>query len=148
MWTPRSSGPPSCPPGTDTLCEQTIYQLGVFISRSSLPFFRIHRLYPPSFLQCLNFLLLILQALYFYIPSIYIVFAVIFWEGLLGGLVYVNTFAEIRDRVPTEEREFALGATTVSDSGGIMVAGLVGLGVETWLCDWQVKRGIDWCTRL
>ncbi|KAL9005112.1 MAG: hypothetical protein Q9188_002100 [Gyalolechia gomerana] len=126
----------------------TIYQLGVFISRSSLPFFRIHRLYPPSFLQCLNLLLLILQALYFYIPSIYIVFAVIFWEGLLGGLVYVNTFAEIRDRVPTEEREFALGATTVSDSGGIMVAGLVGLGVETWLCDWQVKRGIDWCTRL
>ncbi|KAL9031381.1 MAG: hypothetical protein Q9196_000598 [Gyalolechia fulgens] len=126
----------------------TIYQIGVFISRSSLPFFRIHRLYPPSFLQGLNLLLLILQALYFFIPSIYIVFAVIFWEGLLGGLVYVNTFAEIRDRVPTEEREFALGATTVSDSGGIMVAGLVGLGVETWLCDWQIKRGIDWCTRL
>ncbi|KAL8935003.1 MAG: hypothetical protein Q9216_005633 [Gyalolechia sp. 2 TL-2023] len=126
----------------------TIYQLGVFISRSSLPFFRIHLLYPPSFLQCLNLLLLILQALYFFMPSVYIVFAVIFWEGLLGGLVYVNTFAEIRDRVPKEEREFALGATTVSDSGGIMTAGLVGLGVERLLCDWQVRRGTDWCTRL
>lgn len=81
-------------------------------------------------------------------PSIYIVFALIFWEGLLGGLVYVNTFAEIRDQVPKEEREFALGATTVSDSGGIMAAGLVGLGMETWLCNWQVKKGIDWCHRL
>lgn len=70
------------------------------------------------------------------------------WEGLLGGLVYVNTFAEIGDRVPKEEREFALGATTVSDSGGIMVAGLIGLVVETWLCEWQVRRGRDWCTRL
>ncbi|KAL8827780.1 MAG: hypothetical protein Q9170_006875 [Blastenia crenularia] len=126
----------------------TIYQLGVFISRSSLPFFRIHRLYPPSFLQCLNLLLLVLHSLYFFLPSIYIVFAFIFWEGLLGGLVYVNTFAEIGDQVPKEEREFALGATTVSDSGGIMVAGVVGLGVETWLCQWQVSRGKDWCTRL
>ncbi|KAI4123108.1 MAG: hypothetical protein LQ338_005435 [Usnochroma carphineum] len=126
----------------------TIYQLGVFISRSSLPFLRIHHLYPPSFLQYLNLILLILHSLYFFLPSVYIVFAVIFWEGLLGGLVYVNTFAEIGDRVPKEEREFALGATTVSDSGGIMVAGMVGLGVETWLCNWQVRRGRDWCTKL
>ncbi|KAL8921911.1 MAG: hypothetical protein Q9208_005515 [Pyrenodesmia sp. 3 TL-2023] len=126
----------------------TIYQFGVFLSRSSLPFLRIRRLYPPSFLQCLNLFILILHSLYFFLPSVYIVFAVIFWEGLLGGLVYVNTFAEIGDRVPKEEREFALGATTVSDSGGIMVAGLIGLGVETWLCEWQVRRGRDWCTQL
>ncbi|KAI4751388.1 Rgp1-domain-containing protein [Aureobasidium sp. EXF-3400] len=31
-----------------------IYQLGVFISRSSLPFIQIHALYLPSLLQCLN----------------------------------------------------------------------------------------------
>ncbi|KAL9603173.1 MAG: hypothetical protein Q9219_001376 [cf. Caloplaca sp. 3 TL-2023] len=126
----------------------TIYQLGVFISRSSLPFLRIHRLYPPSFLQCANLALLVLQSLYFFLPSVYIVFAVIFWEGLLGGLVYVNTFAEIGDQVPKDEREFALGATTVSDSGGIMAAGLLGLGVETVLCEWQVRGGRDWCTKL
>ncbi|KAL8981983.1 MAG: hypothetical protein Q9177_005413, partial [Variospora cf. flavescens] len=126
----------------------TIYQLGVFISRSSLPFVRIHHLYPPSFLQCLNLFVLVLNSLYFFLPSVYVVFAIVLWEGLLGGLVYVNTFAEIGDQVPKEEREFALGATTVSDSGGIMVAGLIGLGVETWLCEWQVNRGRDWCTRL
>ncbi|KAK2861359.1 hypothetical protein FQN49_004288 [Arthroderma sp. PD_2] len=93
-----------------------IYQVGVFISRSSTPFFRIHDLYLPSFLQIFNLTLLTLHALFNFIPNVYIVFLIVFWEGLLGGLVYVNTFAEITDRVPKEEREFSLGATTVSDS--------------------------------
>ncbi|KAE8378336.1 CLN3 protein-domain-containing protein [Aspergillus bertholletiae] len=102
-----------------------IYQMGVFISRSSTPFFRIHDLYFPSFLQVVNLVILTLHALFNFIPSVYIVFAIIFWEGLLGGLVYVNTFAEIGERVPREDREFSLGATTVSDSGGICIAGFV-----------------------
>lgn len=75
----------------------------------------------------------------------YLVFFVIFWEGLLGGLVYVNTFAEISDRVPPEDREFSLGATTVSDSGGICIAGFLGMVFEVWLCNWQVRHGKDWC---
>ena len=125
-----------------------IYQTGVFISRSSTPFFRIHNLYLPSFLQVLNLVILTTHALFNFIPSVYIVFAIVFWEGLLGGLVYVNTFAEIRDTVPKEEREFSLGATTVSDSGGICIAGFVGMVFEVWLCNWQVSRGRDYCKRL
>lgn len=38
-----------------------IYQIGVFISRSSTPFFRIHQLYLPSFLQIANLVLLTLH---------------------------------------------------------------------------------------
>ncbi|KAL4956893.1 CLN3 protein-domain-containing protein [Aspergillus filifer] len=102
-----------------------IYQVGVFISRSSTPFFRIHDLYFPSCLQIINLIVLTLHALFNFIPNVYIVFLVVFWEGLLGGLVYVNTFAEIGDRVPREDREFSLGATTVSDSGGICIAGFL-----------------------
>ncbi|KAI4271429.1 MAG: hypothetical protein LQ337_006011 [Flavoplaca oasis] len=128
----------------------TIYQLGVFISRSSLPFIRIPYLYTMGALQCLNLLLLILQALYTIFPSIYVVFVLIFWVGVLGGLVYVNTYANVSDDVPEEEREFALGAVSVSDSAGIMLSGLVGVvgGVEEGLCAWQVGRGKDWCRRL
>lgn len=101
-------------------------------------------------LQCLNLLLLILQALYTIFPSIYVVFVLIFWVGVLGGLVYVNTYANVSDDVPEEEREFALGAVSVSDSAGIMLSGLVGVvgGVEEGLCAWQVGRGKDWCRRL
>ena len=125
-----------------------IYQAGVFISRSSMPFFRIHNLYAPSFLQIINLLLLTLHALFNFIPSVYIIFLVVFWEGLLGGLVYVNTFAEISDTVPREDREFSLSATTVSDSGGICVAGFISMVFEVWLCDWQVERGRDYCKKL
>lgn len=125
-----------------------IYQVGVFISRSSTPFYRTHNLYLPSLLQVANLIFLTLHSLFDFIPSVYLVFAVIFWEGLLGGLVYVNTFAEIGDRVPKEDREFSLGATTVSDSGGICIAGLISMVMEVWLCNWQVARGRDYCQRI
>lgn len=124
-----------------------IYQVGVFISRSSTPFIRIHHLYTPSFLQVVNLIILTTHALFNFIPSIYIIFAIVFWEGLLGGLVYVSTFAEITDNVPREDREFSLGATTVSDSAGICVAGFVGMAMEVWLCGWQVRHGRDYCRR-
>jgi len=125
-----------------------IYQVGVFISRSSTPFIRIHHLYPPSLLQVANLAILISQALFNWIPSVYIVFLIIFWEGLLGGGVYVNTFAEILEHVPEEEREFSMSATSVSDSGGICIAGFVGMALEVGLCNWQVERGITWCKQL
>lgn len=125
-----------------------LYQVGVFISRSSTPWFRIHHLYLPSLLQVVNLVLLTLHALLNFIPSVYLIFAIIFWEGLLGGAVYVNTFAEIMENVPAEDREFSLGATSVSDSGGICIAGFVGMAMEVYLCDWQVQHGRDYCRRI
>ncbi|KPM42727.1 Protein BTN1 [Neonectria ditissima] len=125
-----------------------LYQLGVFISRSSTPWFRIHHLYLPSVLQVGNLILLTLHAVLFFIPSVYIIFIIVFWEGLLGGAVYVNCFAEIMENVPPEEREFSLGATSVSDSGGICIAGFIGIVMETRLCDYQVAHGRDWCRRI
>jgi battenin len=125
-----------------------LYQIGVFISRSSTPFIRVHNLYLPSFLQILNLGVLISHSLWNWIPSVYLVFLIVFWEGLLGGAVYVNTFAEIMDSVPDGEREFSLGATSVSDSGGICVAGFVGMVLEGALCGWQVRSGREYCKEL
>lgn len=125
-----------------------IYQAGVFISRSSTPFLRVHNLYLPSFLQVANLALLTLHAIFDFIPSVYLVFLVVFWEGLLGGLVYVNTFAEISDTVPKEDREFSLSATTVSDSGGICIAGFISMAFEVWLCDWQAQHGRNYCKKV
>ncbi|KAF2460520.1 CLN3 protein-domain-containing protein [Lineolata rhizophorae] len=107
-----------------------VYQAGVFVSRSSTPFVRVHALYAPALLQVANLALLAAHALFFFIPSVWPVFAVVFWEGLLGGLVYVSTFAEISEKVPLAEREFSLAATSVSDSAGICVAGFVAMAVE------------------
>jgi battenin len=96
----------------------------------------------------INLAVLTLHALFNFIPNVYIIFLIIFWEGLLGGLVYVNTFAEISDCIPPEEREFSLAATTVSDSGGICIAGFLGMAFEVWLCRWQVRHGRDFCTKI
>ena len=89
-----------------------------------------------------------LHALLNFIPSVYVVFLVVFWEGLLGGAVYVNTFAEIIENVPVADREFSLSATSVADSAGISLAGFVGMAMEVWLCDWQVRHGRDWCRNI
>jgi battenin len=90
---------------------QTLYQLGVFISRSSSIFIRIHNIYLPSILQFCILCFLILQSLFVIIPSIYPLFVIIFCEGILGGLVYINAFHEVHDREhANEDREFALGA--------------------------------------
>ena len=126
----------------------TLYQAGVFVSRSSLAFFRIRALYTPSILQCMNFALLTAHAMTPFIPSVYWVFVIIFWEGLLGGLVYVSTFAAVREEVAEEEREFSLGAVTVADSTGICLAGFLGVAMEKALCGYQVTHGRDWCTKL
>ncbi|KUJ13500.1 protein btn-1 [Mollisia scopiformis] len=125
-----------------------LYQLGVFISRSSSPFIRLHNLYLPSFLQIGNLVFLGLHSMFFFLPSVWVIFAVVLWEGLLGGAVYVNTFAEIMDKVEVEEREFSLGATSVSDSAGICIASLLGMVIEPWLCGWNVERGRGWCRTL
>lgn len=123
----------------------TVYQIGVFVSRSSTPFIRLHYLYPPALLQVVNLVLLVAHAMGNFIPNIWIIFAIVFWEGILGGMVYVNTFAEVSDSFEGADREFSLGAVTVSDSAGICVAGFVALALEPFLCGWQLERGRMWC---
>ena len=123
----------------------TLYQIGVFISRSSHLIVRVKSLYIPSILQCVNLAFLLTHALYPFIPNVYLIWLVVFWEGLLGGAVYVNTFARISEEVPVTEREFSLAAVTVADSGGICVAGFIGLWLEGAICQWQISDGRPWC---
>ncbi|KAI1750401.1 Batten's disease protein Cln3 [Xylaria castorea] len=125
-----------------------LYQVGVFVSRSSIAFIRVRQLYFASLFQVGNLVLLTLHSLLNFIPNVYVVFVIVFWEGLLGGAVYVNTFAEIMENVPFSEREFSLGATSVSDSAGICVASFISMAMEVWLCNYQVQHGRDWCKKI
>ena len=49
-----------------------------------------------------NVVLLLLQVFFQFIPSIWLVFAIILYEGLLGGADYVNTFYGINQQVCTQ----------------------------------------------
>ncbi|XP_058789347.1 battenin [Phymastichus coffea] len=113
---------------------QVDYQIGVFFSRSSVNFISIDKIWVMSVLQLVNVFLLTFEALYYYIPSIWIVFAIVLWEGLLGGAAYVNTFYKMTKKIPWEQREAALGIASMADSVGILVAGWLSMPVHNMIC--------------
>ncbi|CAI5757918.1 unnamed protein product [Candida verbasci] len=124
-----------------------LYQLGVFISRSSTIFgFRFKRLYVLSWLQFVNVIICLIQSMYnFPFKTIWLLMIVIFYEGLLGGLSYVNTFLSVSEDIPKSRREFSMGSVSLSDSLGIVLAGLINWWLEPKLCNHQVNIGRDWC---
>ncbi len=80
-----------------------------------------------------------------FVPNIYFLFAIIFYEGILGGLVYVSTFALVYKTTAAEEREFAMGAVGSADAFGIVTAGLLALWLEPFLCQYQISVGRPYC---
>ncbi|CAH1965041.1 unnamed protein product [Acanthoscelides obtectus] len=78
---------------------QVTYQVGVFLSRSSVNLFHIKKTYIFALLQGINVIIFTTEVLYFYIPNYYWVVALVLWEGLLGGSSYVNTFYRISTEV-------------------------------------------------
>jgi hypothetical protein len=68
------------------------YQAAVFLSRSSIQFIKIKQLWIFPVCQCCVLAFLLCEVFLQFIPSIAIVFAVIFLEGLFGGGCYVNAF--------------------------------------------------------
>lgn len=124
----------------------TLYQLGVFVSRSTASLFHMRRLYILSALQGLNLMLAILQSWNYILHSPWPIMCLIFYEGLLGGASYVNTFLNILEKVSPERREFGLGSVSIADSFGVLIAAVIGLGLEPALCSHQVSDDRPWCT--
>lgn len=125
-----------------------LYQLGVFFSRSSVLFgIRIKNLYLLALLQAFNVILVTFQSLYdLPFTSLWTFSFLIFYEGLLGGSLYVNTFMSVSEQMPAHIREFSMGCVGISDTFGVMVAGCISWFIEPFFCQLQVKRGKDWCT--
>ncbi|XP_008577251.1 PREDICTED: battenin isoform X2 [Galeopterus variegatus] len=113
---------------------QMLYQAGVFASRSSLRCCRIRFTWALALLQCLNLAFLLADVWFSFLPSIYLVFLIILYEGLLGGAAYVNTFHNIALETSDEHREFAMATTCISDTLGISLSGLLALPLHDFLC--------------
>uniref|UniRef100_A0A1I8ASK6 Battenin n=1 Tax=Steinernema glaseri TaxID=37863 RepID=A0A1I8ASK6_9BILA len=84
---------------------QVIYQLGVFISRSSVNLIQLPlwALVLLPVLQLLNAGFFLAEAVFWFVPHIGIVFALILFEGFFGGASYVNTFNTIHKKVRPEQ---------------------------------------------
>ncbi|KAL3088810.1 hypothetical protein niasHT_023158 [Heterodera trifolii] len=115
---------------------QVLYQVGVFFSRSSIKLFPVRIRFIPllALLQLLNALFLFEESMALHIPHILPLMALVFYEGLLGGLAYVNTFAAIHRNVSKPNREFAMAFVALSDSVGIVLAGFSAISAHNFIC--------------
>ncbi|EGD82751.1 hypothetical protein PTSG_03402 [Salpingoeca rosetta] len=112
---------------------QLLYQIGVFLSRSSLAIFALSSVWIPAVVQMANFAVLFVEARVHFFPGIWLTCIWIIFEGLLGGLVYVNAFALISKRTKPEHREFSMSIASVADSCGIALAGACSLAINAYL---------------
>ncbi|XP_044016322.1 battenin-like isoform X2 [Aphidius gifuensis] len=119
---------------------QADYQIGVFISRSSASFITFNRIWLMAVFQFLNVILFTTEAILFYVPNIWIIFALTLWEGLLGGGAYVNTFHKMSDEIPSDDLRESLGIVTIADSLGITIAGWISMIGHDAIC--KISRPI------
>ncbi|ESN93487.1 hypothetical protein HELRODRAFT_194029 [Helobdella robusta] len=113
-----------------------LYQVGVFISRSSVNFIHIPIVWVFPILQFAVLVLLSCQVFFHYIAYIFIVFVIIVFEGLFSGGAYVNAFYAIlhTPQVPQEDKELCMSVTCVSDSCGIALAGVLAIPIHNYIC--------------
>ncbi|XP_065165723.1 battenin isoform X2 [Atheta coriaria] len=113
---------------------QVDYQIGVFLSRSSVNLFHVKHIWLMSVFQLANVFIFSADAIFYIFPSFYIVLALVLWEGVLGGAAYVNTFYKISSEVPEEEKQFSMGVTSFADSIGITLAGVFAMLAHDAIC--------------
>ncbi|XP_060846817.1 battenin [Rhopalosiphum padi] len=113
---------------------QVLYQLGVFVSRTSVNLFPIEKIWILTILQGFNVVFFLIETLYSFTPNIYIIFAMIGFEGLLGGGAYANSYHNIMKKVPKERQEFSMAMTSLSDSIGVTLAGLLAIPLHNRIC--------------
>ncbi|XP_065204244.1 battenin-like [Planococcus citri] len=121
-------------PKTQYRWFQVFYQIGVFISRSSISVIQIDKLWTLAVIQGINLIYFGLEAIYKFTPSVIIVLIIILWEGMVAGLTYVNTFHNIQKEVRPEDRETVTGITSVSDGLGITSSGFSAIPLHDAIC--------------
>ncbi|VDD82812.1 unnamed protein product [Mesocestoides corti] len=104
-------------------------RLGPTTCSLRLPKTPLHRLYA---FQALNFAIFMVQVLRPFAPNIWVIFGLIAYEGILGGLSYVNTFHRVLTEPNT--KEFSMSVAAFSDALGITGAAFLAIPLHNWLC--------------
>ncbi|CAJ0964128.1 unnamed protein product, partial [Mesorhabditis belari] len=116
---------------------QVLYQVGVFLSRSSVNVVELPLLvlFLLPVLQLANALFFFFEARYAFLPHISIAFALILIEGLYGGASYVNTFNWIHKNIEPNVKEYSLSIASMSDAFGIVLSAFTAIGLHNYICD-------------
>ena len=110
------------------------YQVGVFISRSSLNLFKIRKIWIMTVLQTINFVIYYTIAEYRWM-SIYYQIPFITFVGLMGGASYVNCFYLIykEKRLSKSQKEIAVNLAVFFDNLGIVMAAILAIIVSNYV---------------
>jgi battenin len=105
------------------------YQIGVFVSRSSLGVIKIKKIWTLTALQLLNFILLFMNAKYMFIESLHLLCPILVWVGIMGGGAYVNVLHNILElkTLRKTEKESAISLCLMFNDTGILLASVASL---------------------
>ena len=107
------------------------YQTGVVISRSSISFIKVKRVWIVTFLQLINF---ILWAWIGYSKPLGLtpMFLLMVWVGLMGGCSYVNVLYSILEstKIEKKDKEMAINIVSMCNNIGVLSAAATALVLE------------------
>ena len=111
------------------------YQIGVFISRSSLQFFKIRRVYILSIFQCINFVFLFINTQFLFVDSLYVLCPLLIWVGFMGGASYVNVMHSLLEHktLKKNEKEAALALSLMFNDSGVLLSAIFSLVMDNTL---------------
>lgn len=113
---------------------QVIYQVGVFVARSSLTLFSIKYIWALSLLQLLNLIFFTFQVLFMMVPTVWIIFIMVLWEGCISGFAAINTYNRVATELPIQYKSFGMSLTTVSSTLGVVFAGFLAIPIHNEIC--------------
>lgn len=114
--------------------SNTIRCLGTLISRSAHKLFLLSSTWIYSGLAMVILVVVGMEAHYHYLPSEYIIFTLLFLQGLLEGAAFRSTVFTVHEKAGDKEREFCLGIFPVSLFLPAMLAGFASIPVHDVLC--------------
>lgn len=105
------------------------YQIGVFISRSSLSFIIIRRVEIITLLQFANLIFWVFNTFFLFVQSYSVLFVIMILVGVMGGTSYVNVMYLIleSDKLKKNQKELALTLSTAGNDFGILTASVLSL---------------------
>lgn len=110
------------------------YQIGVFISRSSLSFFPIKKIWTLTAFQAVNFLFIFLNTRFMFTENLKILCPIFIWVGLMGGGSYVNVLHGILElkTLKKTEKESAISLSLMFNDTGILLASIASLFLDNF----------------
>ena len=118
------------------------YNIGVFVSRSSLPFVRkIKKAWIFSVCQIVNFTILVLDFYFNILQDYYIRFPMLLELGFFGGGAYAACFYHILNStvIPQDLKELCVNIATICNDTGTLFSGIATIIVSNFIMKFDDK---------